>query len=442
MWKTTVVLVAVFVCTLSQNAIRGSVPLNWNCAFHVRITEQGSSDYIESYRIMKDGYTAYMLNYFYTSNAFYYSYAEFDLSKMSYHHYPAFVATNKSGQCETKDTYFGGNHGSSFEFTSGPEVVSCPDSRNLCTQYCDDTMCIVVDSYNRLVEEIYPKHDEVSYFKYLDDIPTADMFSVECEGSTYTAKDYCPRKVVNLTMDCAYHVQITYSDSSEITDSYQMMKDGYTAYMLNYVHSSTGVYYSYAAFDLSKVSYRYDPALTVRNSSGQCEIREGLFGGTHCSFFYHTADPEVIQCPKSTDNCDKYCDSTLCIVVDSNRRLVQEVYLNSGITSYYSYIAGAPSADMFTVECNGNTYTADDYCAEDPSSSSSSLSSSSSGSSSTSVSSDAHGSSSSSVSSVASGSPSTPGLSSSTSSHSMMSASSINEVAITIVVTSVMLAIF
>jgi len=358
MWRIFVVLAAVFACTLS-----GTVNIVWeDCMFHTRITTNVSDDVIDHYRIMHDGYSAYMMNIIQSRGNVYYTYAVFDLTQMSSKNYRGTLVTNRTGKCETKETSFGGIHSSSFEYTVGPETAVCPDRTRSCKKYCDDTLCILLDLKQRVVEEIYLKNKEEDYITYLEDVPSLDLFSVECNGNTYTPVDYCPLKTLNLAMDCMFHTRITTRSSSDVTDQYRIMHDGFTAYMMNIVQSRGIVYYSYAAFDLTQTSYKHYIATEVTNSTGKCETSQASYIGTHTSYFLYANEPKDYTCPTGSTGCKKYCDDITCIIVDSNQRLVEEIYLKSKEEYYITYFDDVPTLEQFYVECDGNTYTPTDYC--------------------------------------------------------------------------------
>jgi len=191
MWKIVVVLVTLFALTLSGEPEIKHVYINWGgCTCHLKITYDDPGYCDEEYRVYHENKTAFAIRYQNVEN--YYVYMIFDLqtSKIT-------RLSNESGECDVATISFYDVYDSLFEYSTDEEVV-CPDKTPGCHKYCnngliaEENMCIILDSYNHLLQADYLDYDEIHYYTLFDDAPTLDMFDLLCEGIQYSAEGYCP----------------------------------------------------------------------------------------------------------------------------------------------------------------------------------------------------------------------------------------------------------
>jgi len=224
-----------------------------------------------------------------------------------------------------------------------------------------------------------PNEDKLFNFTYLDDVPTVDMFTCECEGIQYSATDTCAStNKVNIIVDCAAHAQV--HNPMGILDLYWMF-DGDD---LAYFHFETDFYSYYGYFDTNK---KDNSGFAIMSSGGSCEhmyFKKGAPWIPSGEFYYHGV-PIPTECPDNTTGCMIYCDNVteMCVTVDSSMRLIGVNSFGDDI-SLFNFLNDSFTLDVFTSECNGKLYRAyTDYCSDrssHDSSKSSDMSSSSHGS--------------------------------------------------------------
>ena len=179
------VLVTLFACSLSD-----TVRINFDCAFHVNHTFNNSNDWSDHYHMMNGDRLAYFLYYYHTDTEVWMYYAasnpsvpgEWDVAFSNFTHTCAEMS---------KTTEFLFVYDRVFEYDR-IESVKCPDNTDGCHEYCGSRYCVILDSSNRLLRIIDLKWNVVTYYTYLDDVPTRDVFDVTCGSLSYTAIDYCP----------------------------------------------------------------------------------------------------------------------------------------------------------------------------------------------------------------------------------------------------------
>jgi len=339
-----------------------------DCLYHANVTSNTSSTkYYEEYRMSYFNRPIYSLKYVHVDENLYY-----DLVYFSPTSYPTTweVLTNMSGDCKIREDVSVADlyefYDSSFDYYGDSVTVDCPDGTKNCTKYCSVIRCLVLDSNSRLVQDIkFDTQEELTY-TYLEDLPTVDMFSMECEGVKYTAVDVCTKKAATINWDCAFHINVTNNVTTNYHDEYRMYKGDRVAYAYHNIYNEDGYYYELAVFDPEEPEI-FDYTV-FSNWSGECE--EMFAVGTdeiYESEFVYFHDPETVDCPDGSKGCTKYCSFIQCIVLDKNNRLLKEIQVRSELELTYTYLDDIPSVDQFSLECEGSKFKPTDYC---PSSSS------------------------------------------------------------------------
>jgi len=339
-----------------------------DCLIHVNVTSNATPDmYFEEYRMSYYNRGLYSLEYVHDGDDFYYGLIYFDALA-----YPTTweVLTNMSGDCKIREDVSVADlyefYDSSFDYYGDSVTVDCPDGTKNCTKYCSVIRCLVLDSNSRLVQDIkFDTQEELTY-TYLEDLPTVDMFSMECEGVKYTAVDVCTKKAATINWDCAFHINVTNNVTTNYHDEYRMYKGDRVAYAYHNIYNEDGYYYELAVFDPEEPEI-FDYTV-FSNWSGECEEMFAI--GTdeiYESEFVYFHDPENVDCPDGSKGCTKYCSFIQCIVLDKNNRLLKEIQVRSELELTYTYLDDIPSVDQFSLECEGSKFKPTDYC---PSSSS------------------------------------------------------------------------
>jgi len=352
-----------------------------DCLYHANVTSNTSSTkYYEEYRMSYFNRPIYSLKYVHVDENLYY-----DLVYFSPTSYPTTweVLTNMSGDCKIREDVSVADlyefYDSSFDYYGDSVTVDCPDGTKNCTKYCSVIRCLVLDSNSRLVQDIkFDTQEELTY-TYLEDLPTVDMFSMECEGVKYTAVDVCTKKAATINWDCAFHINVTNNVTSDYYDEYRMMSKKKAAYAHTYYHTEDKYYYDLAIFSLNE---NISIITLLTNWTGKCE--KSYASGSneiYDSEFVYFYDPKSVDCPDGSTGCTQYCSLIKCVIVDSNNRLLKRINTQKSTAYFYTYLDDVPSVDMFSMKCSGTQYNATDYCTPKSSSSSSSSSSASSSSS-------------------------------------------------------------
>ena len=171
MLRIALVIVTLF-ASLSQSS---TVYINFDCAFHVRVTFNTSSDWADQYRMMSGDRMAYVLSYTHTGGQVFLTYAVTDLS--SARRWNVYLS-NSSGTCQNfpgSSYSFATVMDSVFVFTKD-EAVKCPDNTYGCHQYCDSEFCVILDTSNRMLKSIVVDYAREITYTYFDDVLSRDFF--------------------------------------------------------------------------------------------------------------------------------------------------------------------------------------------------------------------------------------------------------------------------
>jgi len=182
-------LLALCVCALSE-----TVQYNNSCAFHRKYTNSLDDGVTQQYFMMNDSLgLGYYRGDVYSQDG--------SLSSTEYLTFRPNETENGEGFVVYSDHCEGTGSivplGTSFDYTDAPETEACPnDGSKMCTKYSYQsnphapvTGRAYLDEYMRIVAQCNP--GLCVYYTYYDDAVTADLFSVNCEGSGYTAIDLC-----------------------------------------------------------------------------------------------------------------------------------------------------------------------------------------------------------------------------------------------------------
>jgi len=339
---------------------------NWvrfqpDCLHHVNVTSNVTdTKYYEEYRMNYYSRPIYSLKYVHTNDKVYYDLIYFEVTS-----YPEEwdVLSNKTGECqiyENEELYE--TFDSTFQYYFIPEDVDCPDGATGCKKYCGVLKCLILDAQNRTVQDINMETGEALTYTYLEDVPSVDIFSMECAGTQYKAIDVCANKSVHFDWGCALHINVTNNKTDNYHDEYRMYNGDKIAYAYHNVYSEGEYYYELNIFDPdAEEIFDYT---TLTNMSGDgCE--EWMSVGTDEIYepefvYYH--DPETVDCPEGYTDCKRYCSFIKCVTVDKDNHLLKELEVGSGIELSYTYLDDVPTINQFSMECDGTQYTATNYC--------------------------------------------------------------------------------
>jgi len=253
-----------------------------------------------------------------------------------------------------------------FEYTAGPEACDCPVYNPTrgdipavnCTKYTNGDKFIIVDSENRLVQNV-----EGWIMTYTNDaVPVSKFVLDDCKGKHYNAPvDICKAKhtVQPKITPCAYHIK-----AEEYDDKIMLVSpsEGYMR-MVNTTSKGVEIIRCDVKNEKGECLYitRYENGTCVPDwtdpKKGDYWNMEYLYRCEDSAFQYIKGEIEV-ECPsaESAKNgpCKMYINDKTDIILDNQGRIVRDV--DQWVVTWYD--DKFDTKEFVVDDCDGKHYDA------------------------------------------------------------------------------------
>jgi len=222
------------------------------------------------------------------------------------------------------------------------QSANCPDStQSGCTQYCSDTLCIIVDDKNRTVK----RGNDVITWKSNENVTEDDFKYYNCyEGNWYEGYDICRHYFTPEELGDSIHLSANASSGgfSVNVDLHQMVDKKSVVRVKAVTNMKSG------SDDISVTSVSHgdrkkgNESLTITVYGEECKESYSDFFVKMEVFEYDTE--KEIECPDGSKGCRELCYSSTCVTVDKNDR-----YVVTRLGTVITYFDDGASADMFNL---------------------------------------------------------------------------------------------
>ena len=196
--KTVIGIAILVTCVFAEKLV-----LNFNCAFHILVSIEGTGTVIDLKGMMNSTQIVYASQAIQTHERSYYANIRFDMRDDTNQR---FMVTNQTGTCFEGYVPVEGGIITEFDYDGQPVSDDCPETNSVkycdsnsgscisaenCMKYCNNNgNCVTVDSDLRLVKS--NEGSRVMLYTWLSDVPSLNMFDLTaCNGTVFPASEVC-----------------------------------------------------------------------------------------------------------------------------------------------------------------------------------------------------------------------------------------------------------